>query len=115
MNNQLTVVGHVGQAPKVISFPSGKSLVKFSVAVKEYASANEEPTTQWFDVDAWSGIGERVLKTITRGREVLVTGRCILETYTSKEDSNHTVTKPVIRLLSFHLVGKKPQDSNRES
>ena len=114
MNNQITIVGHVGQTPRIVSFPkTGKSVVKFSVAVKEFSNGNEEPSTLWFDVDAWNGYGERVLKAITKGREVVVTGRLALETYSSTEDPNHTITKPVIKLLSFHLCGKKPEAASR--
>ena len=113
MNNQITIVGHVGQTPRQVTFPSGKTVVKFSVAVKEFSTANEEPTTLWLDVDAWNGNGERVLKSITKGREVVVTGRLALETFNSKEDPNHTITKPVIKLLSFHLCGRKPETESQ--
>jgi len=113
MNNQITIVGHVGQSPKAVTFVSGKSVVKFSVAVKEFSNTNEESTTLWIDVCAWNGCGERVLKSITKGREVVVTGRLALETFTSKEDPNHTITKPVIKLISFHLCGKKPEDASQ--
>jgi single-strand DNA-binding protein len=113
MNNQITIVGHVGQNPKAVTFPSGKSVVKFSVAVKEFSNANEEPTTLWLDVDAWNGYGERVLKSITKGREVVVTGRLAVETFTSTDDPNHTITKPVIKLISFHLCGKKPEAASQ--
>jgi single-stranded DNA-binding protein len=56
-----------------------------------------------------NGLGERVLKTVTRGREVVVHGRLSLSTYTREEDGmKKQITKPVIKLTSFHLCGKKP-------
>ncbi|MGH9552141.1 MAG: single-stranded DNA-binding protein [Terriglobales bacterium] len=116
MNNQITVVGHVGQAPNSVSFgDTGNKVVKFSVAVKEFSSNSDEDKTMWIDVDAWNGLGERVLSTITKGREVVVTGRLALSQY-NKEINGVTVkmTKPVIKLTSFHLCGKKP-DSNSET
>ena len=51
MNNQLTIVGRVGQAPKVVSFgDTGNKVVKFSLAVTEF-HANKEESTLWIDVD----------------------------------------------------------------
>jgi single stranded DNA-binding protein len=110
MNNSITIVGHVGQAPHSVSFgDTGNKVAKFSVAVKEFSSINEEDKTMWLDVDAWNGLAERVLNTITKGREVVVQGRLALSTF-NKEVNGVTVqmTKPVIKLTSFHLCGKKP-------
>ena len=50
MNNQLTIVGRVGQAPKAVSFgDTGNKVVKFSLGVTEYR--NNEEQTLWIDVD----------------------------------------------------------------
>ena len=111
MNNQITVVGHVGQAPNSVSFgDTGNKVVKFSVAVKEFSSNSDEDKTMWIDVDAWNGLGERVLSTITKGREVVVTGRLAISQY-NKEINGVVVkmTKPVIKLTSFHLCGSAPR------
>jgi single stranded DNA-binding protein len=116
MNNSITIVGHVGQAPHSVSFgDTGNKVVKFSVAVKEFSSKDEEDKTLWIDVDAWNGLGERALKTITKGREVVVNGRLALSTF-NKEVNGVKVqmTKPVIKLTSFHLCGKKPTETKTE-
>lgn len=110
MNNQITLVGYVGQAPHTVSFgDTGNKVVKFSIAVKEYSSNSDEEKTLWLDVDAWNGLGERVLKTITKGREVVLIGRLALSHY-NKDINGVSVqmSKPVIKLTSFHLCGKKP-------
>ena len=109
MNNTVFVVGHVGQNPKVKVFDTGKRLANFSIAVKEYSANLEEPITLWFDVDAWEGLAERVQKTITKGREVVLSGRLSMTTYTKEENGiKMQITKPVIKLTSFTLCGKKP-------
>ena len=111
MNNQITLIGHVGQTPVSKLFgDTGNKVIKFSIAVKDYSSNSEEGKTMWIDVDAWNGVGERVLATITKGREVVVQGRLALSTF-SKEVNGMTVqmTKPVVKLTSFHLCGKKPE------
>jgi single stranded DNA-binding protein len=114
MNNSITIVGYVGQNPKSVSFgDTGNKVVKFSVAVKEFSSNSDEQKTMWVDVDAWNGLGERVLATITKGREVVVNGRLALSSY-NKEVNGEKVqmTKPVIKLTNFHLCGKKPMTSD---
>jgi single stranded DNA-binding protein len=110
MNNSITIVGHVGQAPKSKTFgDTGNKVVKFSVAVRDYSSNADEEQTMWIDVDAWNGLGDRVLKTITKGREVVINGRLAISNY-PKDVNGITVqmTKPVIRLTGYHLCGKKP-------
>lgn len=114
MNNQLTVIGRVGQAPRVKTFPgSDNKVIKFSVAVDEYSSKvdKEDQEPLWIDVDAWNGIGDRVMKTITKGREVLLTGRLAIQVYPGEKDGKQIeIHKPVLKLLSFHLCGPKPKD-----
>ncbi len=58
-------------------------------------------------------MGERALKTITKGREVVINGRLALSTY-SKEVNGTKVqlTKPVIKLTGFHLCGRKPTSND---
>jgi single stranded DNA-binding protein len=111
MNNQITIVGHVGQAPTSVSFKdSDNKVVKFSVAVKEYSSKTEEDKTMWIDVDAWNGLGQRVLDTITQGREVVVTGRLAISEYTKEINGVKVkMSKPLIKLTSFHLCGSAPR------
>jgi single-stranded DNA-binding protein len=63
-----------------------------------------------------NGLGERVLKTITKGREVVVHGRLALSTF-NKEVNGVKVemTKPVVKLTSFHLCGRKPSSAAEET
>jgi single-stranded DNA-binding protein len=57
-----------------------------------------------------------VLETITKGREVGITGRLSLSTFDKEIDGVMVeVTKPVIKLTAFHLCGKKPESSDAES
>ena len=91
MNNQFNCIGRVGQAPRAVSFSdTDNKVVKFSIGITEYSSKKDEESTLWIDVDAWNGLGERVMQTITKGREVFLTGRLSLNNY-SKEENGKTV------------------------
>ena len=110
MNNQLTIIGRVGQDPRAVSFAdTGNKVVKFSLGVTEYSNKKEEEKTLWIDVDCWNGLGDRVMQTITKGREVLLTGRLAINTFTKEVDGKTVeVHKPILKLTSFHLCGPKP-------
>ena len=115
MNNQLTIIGRVGQDPRAVSFAdTGNKVVKFSLGVTEYSSKKEEEKTLWIDVDCWNGLGDRVMQTITKGREVLLTGRLAINTFTKEVDGKTVeVHKPILKLTSFHLCGPKPNSAEK--
>jgi single-strand DNA-binding protein len=110
MNNTITLIGRVGQTPtERIYSDTGNRVVKFSIAVKEYSANSAENKTLWFDVDAWNNLGERVAQLVTKGREVVVHGRLSLSTYQKDVNGQKIqMTKPFIKLTSFHLCGAKP-------
>lgn len=114
MNNNLIIIGHVGKDPVAKTFnDTGNKVVKFSVAVKEYFSNTDEQKTLWLEVNAWNGLGDRVLQTITKGREVVINGRLTVVAYKREVDGlSVEVTKPVIKLSSFHLCGRKPESQD---
>ncbi len=65
MNNQITLVGRVGQNPTSTTFTdTDNKLAKFSLAVADYSSKTDNPEPMWIDVESWNGLAERVLMTI---------------------------------------------------
>ncbi len=107
MNNQITIVGYVGQNPIERAVADDK-VVKFSVAVKEFSTSSEKKTL-WLDVDAWNKMGDLVMENVTKGREVAITGRLGINQFTKEENGVVVrMSKPVIKLTSFHLCGSKP-------
>lgn len=108
MNNSITIIGHVGNAPELLTFSSGKKMAKFSVAVKD-----GDNRTLWFTVQAWNESSKRVLETITKGREVLIQGRLGLDLYKNKKGEAGAAL--IIKMTSFHLCGKKPQEASSSS
>jgi single-stranded DNA-binding protein len=74
--NHVMFHGRVGADPTKVTFvESDNQVVKFSLAFKDVFSKQENPEPMWIDVDAWNGLGERVLKLIKKGREVIIHGR----------------------------------------
>lgn len=112
MFNQITFVGRVGGAPVLTTFTdTDNKLAKFSLAVAEYSSTKDNPDPMWLDVESWNGLAERVMKTITKSREVVITGRLSISKYNKEINGVQVEMKvPVIKLTGFHLCGAKPKD-----
>lgn len=111
MNNQITLIGRVGQAPVTTVFTdTDNKLAKFSLAVTDYTSKMENPEPMWIDVESWNGLAERVGKTITVGREIAVSGRLSISNYTKEINGVKVeMRRPVVKLTGFHLCGPKPK------
>lgn len=109
-NNTISIIGYVGKHIRVKKMAdSNNKVVKFTVGVREYSPNKDKQTTLWFDVDAWNGLGDRVQQLVTTGREIKIDGRMALNSYSGEKDGvKYEVTRPVIKLTSFYLCGKKP-------
>jgi single-strand DNA-binding protein len=114
MNNTLNLIGHVGQVPEVRTFDSGNKLAKFLLAVTEFGAKDEPKKTMWVVVEAWNSAADRVIANVTKGREVAVSGRLAINTYTVEVgDQKIEQNKPVLRMSGFHLLGAKPKKSTK--
>jgi single-strand DNA-binding protein len=76
--NQVTLMGNLTRDPELRQTPTGQSVCSFSLALnRSYKNASDEwqEATDYVDVVAWAGLGERVAQYVTKGRRVLVQGR----------------------------------------
>ncbi len=117
MNNQVTLVGRVGQAPVSTTFSdTDNKLAKFSIAVNDYSSKSDSPEPMWVDIECWNNLAERVLSTVTEGREVVISGRLSISKYTKEINGVKVeMRRPVIKLTGFHLCGAKPKAEEKKS
>jgi len=111
MNNQITLIGRVGQAPTSTTFTdTDNKVAKFSLAVADYSSKQDNPEPMWVNVESWNGLADRVLKTITEGREVAISGRLSISKYTKEINGTKVeMQRPIVKLSGFHLCGPKPK------
>lgn len=77
--NQVTLMGNLTRDPELRSTPSGQSVCSFSLALnrsyKDNSSGEWKEATDYVDVTAWAGLGERVAQYCQKGKQVLVSGR----------------------------------------
>ncbi|MBX9722077.1 MAG: single-stranded DNA-binding protein [Candidatus Obscuribacterales bacterium] len=107
MNNSITLVGRVVADPIKKSFQAKDTvLAEFSLAVKDYSKKGQDDDAIYFDVKAFNGQVDRIMEYVTKGREIVITGRVSVESYNSK-DGTKAVVKYVVILNGFHLCGGK--------
>ncbi len=76
--NQVTLMGNLTRDPELRQIPSGQSVCSFSLALnRAYKDQSGEwkEATDYIDVVAWAGLGERVAQYLSKGRRCLVVGR----------------------------------------
>ena len=87
LRNKVSLIGRLGRDPEMITFDSGKSLTRFSMATHQnYKSKNGEwnEDIQWHNVSAWGALGKRMNDILSKGKKIIVEGRLIHQTYETK-------------------------------
>ena len=91
MLNSISIHGRLVRDPELRTTQSGVSVCSFCVAVdRSYARKGEEKQTDFFDVNAWRGLGEMVGKYFTKGKEIVVHGSMHSRKWQDKDGNNRT-------------------------
>ena len=89
MLNSITIHGRLVRDPELRTTQSGVSVCGFTVAVdRSYARQGEEKQTDYFDINAWRGLGEMISKHFTKGREIIVHGSMQSRKWQDKDGNN---------------------------
>jgi len=78
MLNKIIVIGNLGTEPEMRYMPSGNPVTSFRLAVsRTYNTRDGErrEETEWFTVEAWNNLAERVNQYLSKGRRFYVEGR----------------------------------------
>lgn len=86
--NNITIIGNLTKKPELRSTQDGVNVCGFTVAVnRPKTKNNQDPGADYFNVNAWRGLGENCARYLDKGRKVAVTGRISLRTW-EKEDKH---------------------------
>lgn len=105
LRNKVSLIGRLGKDPETITFESGKSLTRFSMAThQKFKQKNGDwnEDVQWHNVNAWGPVGERMNNILSKGKKVIIEGRLIHQTYENKEGERKNRT--VIEANEFMLL-----------
>jgi single-strand DNA-binding protein len=93
--NRVFLIGNLTKAPELRSTQDGTPVCGFTVAVNRPKTKNNpEPGADFFNVNAWRGLGENCAKFLDKGRKVAVTGRISLRTW--EKDGKHGASLEVL-------------------
>jgi len=93
--NKIMIIGNLTKAPELRSTQDGTPVCGFTVAVnRQKTKNNPDPGADFFNVNAWRGLGENCAKYLEKGRKVAVTGRISLRTW--EKDGKHGASLEVL-------------------
>ena len=105
LRNKVSLIGRLGKDPETVTFESGKTLTRFSMATHQkfkQKNGDWKEDIQWHNVNAWGPVGERMSNILSKGKKVIIEGRLIHQTYENKEGERKNRT--VIEANEFMLL-----------
>lgn len=96
--NQATVVGFLGEEPKVSTTQAGRKVASFSVATTENGYTAQNGTqypdkTEWHNVVIWGKLAEVAEKYLHKGSSVYIQGKMRTRSYEDKNQIKRYMTE----------------------
>ena len=93
--NKIIIIGNLTKTPEQRYTQDGVNVCGFTVAVNRPKSkTNPDPGADFFNVNAWRGLGENCAKFLDKGSKVCVTGRIGLRTW--EKDGKHGASLEIL-------------------
>lgn len=108
LRNKVSLIGRLGAQPEVVTFDSGRTLARFSLATNESYKNKEgewQESTQWHNITAWGKTADLIGKLLNKGQEVVVEGKLVNNSYETKEGEKRYGT--TIEINEFLLLAPK--------
>ena len=113
--NQITIVGHVGDAPELKFSQDGMPYCRFSVAVNEEWKTNGEKRSRvsWFPCITFNGKSEACANFLEKGRLVGIQGHIQTRDYEDRNRVRHQVMQVIADKVTFLGPSKRGDDEAR--
>ncbi len=98
-NNQVQLIGRVGNEIELKETASGKKFINLSIATNEYykdAKGEKVQNTTWHKVTAWNKPAELMYNLLNKGNEVLVQGKLSNRNYEDNEGNKQYITEILV-------------------
>jgi len=115
--NKVQLIGNLGKDPEIRFTPEGKQVATFSLAVNRTFKNKEGESiddTQWFNIEAWTGLAKVVEDHLKTGDRIYIEGRLKTESY-EKDGETKYFTKVVVQemiMLGSSRNGGADQDED---
>jgi single-strand DNA-binding protein len=96
MNQEITLLGNMGDFAKVTQFANGAKVARFSLATK-----NKNEDTKWYRLFAWGNIAQFIESFGSKGKKIIVTGKLVERTYVAKDGVMKRIEEVEVR----HVLG----------
>jgi single-strand DNA-binding protein len=117
--NHVTLKGRLGRDAETKAFVSGNSVTEFSLATDDgYKKKDGEKVerTSWHTVKMFGKRGEALARHLTKGKEVLVTGRIEYRTWDKDDGTKGYATDIVMGIGdTFEFCGSKVDPASSPS
>ena len=80
--NKITLIGNLTSDPEKRATNNGTSVTSFTIAVNR---RGQDKQTDFFRINAWSGLADTCAKFLAKGRKVAVVGELQARTYEAKD------------------------------
>ena len=109
INNNIILIGNLGQDPEVNETNNGKKVARLSLATNyKYRNKSNEMTTstQWHRLVAWGTSAEYAEKYLRKGGMIGVLGKLTYRQYTAADGTKRDVTEILVdEFKNFDRVG----------
>ena len=110
----ITIVGNLTADPEMRFTPSGAAVASFTVAstprtFDRQAGEWKNGETLFMPCQAWRQMAENIAESLTKGTRVIVQGRLVQRSYTTREGENRTVVEMQVDEIGPSLRYAKAQ------
>lgn len=113
--NKVILIGNLTRDPELSETPNGVTVCRFAIAVsREYANADGEKETDFFNVTVWRGRAENCGKYLKKGNKVAIIGSLQNRSYEDKDGIKRNVTDVIANEVEF-LTPKGSASSEEDS
>lgn len=104
VRNSITLIGNLGQDPRLVTLESGTSVVEFSLATNDRyrdREGNFQDRTEWHTVKAYGNRAETMAKYLTKGSKIAVSGALRYRKWEDKHGQKRTTAEIVCEDFAF--------------
>lgn len=96
--NQVTIIGYVGDVPKISNTQNGRKVASFAIATTEKGYTSKSGVqypdrTEWHNIVLWGNLAEIAEKYLHKGSSVFIQGKMRTRSYDDKNGVKRYITE----------------------
>ena len=96
--NQATIIGYVGDVPKISNTQNGRKVASFAIATTEKGYTSKSGVqypdrTEWHNIVLWGNLAEIAEKYLRKGSSVFIQGKMRTRSYDDKNRVKRYITE----------------------